>query len=216
MSKEFKEKGYFVARNFIDKDIIDLAANYFHLTYSDMEHKKSKKKTHSTDWTNDVAGTVNFVNDKLTGAILLKYGPKISKLLDYNLTATYTYARAYVKGDDLLAHIDRPSCEISATCPVFDSNDSPSVIYISKYKWWDVSNDEHIAFTYDEIKDKGPYERVELYPGDALFYKGCEHFHWREPLKSDLLFQFFMHMVDNDGPHTEWAFDKKSGFAMSK
>lgn len=216
MSKEFKEKGYLVVRNFFDKVVIDLAAKYFDLSYKDMAHVKSKKREHSLDYDKDVASTVNFSKDKLSSAILLQYGPKISKLLDYNLTATYTFARAYVKGDDLLAHTDREACEISATCPVFDSNGAPSVIYISKDTWWKISDNKARSYTWDEAKVKIPHERVELYPGDILFYKGIDHYHWREPLQSDLLFQFFMHMVDSDGPHVEWANDKKTGFGMRK
>ena len=48
-----------------------------------------------------------------------------------------------------------------------------------------------------------------MYPGDILFYKGCERYHWRDPLESPLLFQFFMHFVQSDGKYKDLVFDTR-------
>ena len=128
------------------------------------------------------------------------------------LSPTYTYARIYEKNNPLIPHVDRPSCEVSVTCPISVSDNSPSIIYISNYSIDKKTQPNKL--TYKEIEERGDYTEVSLLPGDVLFYRGCERYHWRRPLQCDSLTQFFMHFVETDGIHKEWYFDKRpySGF----
>ena len=48
--------------------------------------------------------------------------------------------------------------------------------------------------------------KIDLNPGDALIYRGCEINHWRERFEDDLHSQVFMHYVDKFGPYA-WAKD---------
>jgi hypothetical protein len=50
---------------------------------------------------------------------------------------------------------------------------------------------------------------VSLNPGDGLIYRGCDCYHWREPFAGDHLAQVFLHYVDQNGPNTEWKYDKR-------
>ena len=49
-----------------------------------------------------------------------------------------------------------------------------------------------------------------LEEGDALLYKGCELFHWREQYKGKKQYNMFLFYVDKDGPFTEFKFDKRN------
>jgi hypothetical protein len=204
MNHEFEKNGYYVARNFFSKELISIAADYFAIKYNVAKFSNDEKSSivnHS-----DVADSYTFYNDTLCESILLASGQKISNLLKLNIAPTYTYARIYEEGDVLVPHRDRSACEISATCPIFDSNGKPSTIYISKYTQSRFNGDDKISWN-DALNND--YFKAELNPGDVLFYKGCDHYHWREPLKSSYLFQFFMHCVLIDGSNKDWIYDKR-------
>jgi len=203
MNYEFEKNGYYVSRNFFSKELINIAKEYFELKYRVAKFYKEKKVLTTEG---DVADSYCFYGDTLCESILLASGQKISNLLKLNIAPTYTYARIYEEGDVLVPHRDRPSCEISATCPIFDSDGNTSIIYISKYTHCKFNGVTRIT---TEEAFKNDYFKAELNPGDVLFYKGCEHYHWRKPLKSSYLFQFFMHSVQTNGSNKDWVYDKR-------
>jgi hypothetical protein len=43
------------------------------------------------------------------------------------------------------------------------------------------------------------WNRINLEPGDAAIYSGCEIEHWREEFKGDWHAQTFLHYVDKNG-----------------
>ena len=57
---------------------------------------------------------------------------------------------------------------------------------------------------------------IDLQPGDAVIYLGCELEHWREEFKGDWHAQAFLHYVDKKGSHIEWAKDKRLLYGMLK
>jgi len=208
MSKEFKENGFVVVRNFFSKELINIATEYFKLNYQVSKFKKETKS--SLEW--DTGSSYIYYGDVLCESILLSHGQKISNFLGFNLSPTYAFARIYEKGDVLIPHVDRKSCEISVTCPIFISDDKPSEIYISNYTT--KSYPGRVRLTYDEVRNN-KFTKVELYPGDVLFYKGCEHYHWRDPLNSPYLIQFFMHAVQTDGEYKECIYDTRPIMGLS-
>lgn len=116
---------------------------------------------------------------------------EISQLVGERLLPTYSYARVYVKGDELARHTDRPSCEYSVTVHVATVGD-PWPIWMQK--------------------DDGPVSKVILYPGDAIVYKGCEVHHWREVMtECDVNVQFMLHYVSEDGKYADYKWDKRPG-----
>jgi protoheme ferro-lyase len=54
----------------------------------------------------------------ITETLLDIVTPMLSKAINCELYPTYSYLRIYVKGAELERHVDRPSCEISATVPI--------------------------------------------------------------------------------------------------
>lgn len=214
MHPDFKKNGYLVARNFFDNTAMALMQTYFDFKYRIInfsEENRIKAAKSEQGPGKDVAPTFGFYSDQLIESIHLNYGQKASEIIRMRLSPTYTFTRIYEKGDSLLAHTDRPSCEISMTCPILTANEVPSTIYISNYI---VPPGTTGSFTPEEIEKRGDYSEVNLYPGDALFYSGCERFHWRKPLEDDYLIQFFLHFVETDGKYKDHYFDKRpySGF----
>lgn len=125
-------------------------------------------------------------------------GP-LSKQIGIELLPAYTYARIYAPGEELVKHKDRPSCEISGTMTLgFDPGSGIWPIFFGK-------NDDDIVGT--------PFE---IGVGDLVMYRGNELNHWRPPYKGKWQVQIFFHWVDANGPHKDWAYDKREKLGTQK
>jgi hypothetical protein len=118
--------------------------------------------------------------------LLVEKTSEVSKLLGEKVLPTYTYARVYKEGSELLRHRDRPACEISLT------------LNLSKDKDWP------ICFQ----RPDGSETATELEPGDAVMYLGCQADHWRNKFEGRECVQLFMHYVRSYGPKSWAYFDK--------
>lgn len=106
--------------------------------------------------------------DATFDTVLVKLQPIIEKEVGKELIPTYSYFRAYQKGDDLYKHKDRKACEFSIT---LNLGGDPWPIFMAG-------------------------EKLTLTPGDLVIYKGCEIEHWREPFEGTECFQLFLHYND--------------------
>ena len=50
---------------------------------------------------------------------------------------------------------------------------------------------------------------IELKPGDAAVYLGCEVEHWRETFQGDYNMQVFLHYVDAEGDNKNYYMDQR-------
>ena len=119
--------------------------------------------------------------------LLVEKVPEVSELLGEKVLPTYTYARVYKEGSELLRHRDRPACEISLT------------LNLSKDKDWSI---------YFQRPD-GSETSTELEPGDAVMYLGCQADHWRNKFEGQECVQLFMHYVRSYGSKSWAYFDKQ-------
>lgn len=119
--------------------------------------------------------------------LLVEKIPEVSELLGEKVLPTYTYARVYKEGSELIRHRDRPACEVSLT------------LNLSKDKNWPI---------YFQRSD-GSETSLELEPGDAAMYLGCQSDHWRNKFDGQEYIQLFMHYVRSYGPKS-WAYFDKS------
>ena len=109
----------------------------------------------------------------------LLVGP-MSQITGDAVQPTYSFARTYLRGQDLTEHRDRPSCQYSVTVHLGSSDGTP----------WPI-----------ELTDlTGGHLSVDLAPGDGLAYLGCELSHWRSPCPSQWYSQAFLHYVDGSDP----------------
>lgn len=118
--------------------------------------------------------------------LLVKKVSNVSELLGEDVLPTYTYARIYKTGSILTRHRDRPACEISITLNLAKDTDWP--IYFQR--------------------PDGSETSVELNPGDAVLYLGCQADHWRNPFEGQEHVQVFLHYVRANGSKA-WAFFDK-------
>jgi hypothetical protein len=119
--------------------------------------------------------------------LLVKKISRVSELLGEDVLPTYTYARIYKNGSVLERHRDRPACEISCTLNLTKDIDWP--IYFQR------PDDSETL--------------VELNPGDAVLYLGCQADHWRNKFEGQEHTQLFMHYVRSNGTKSWAYFDKQ-------
>ena len=118
-----------------------------------------------------------------TDALLITKLKKMEEETKLKLNPTYSFWRMYTKYAVLKKHKDRPSCEISCTV-MAGSDNTPWPIYI----------------------DGTP---LEMQPGDAAIYLGCDVEHWREEFQGDWHSQIFLHYVDANGPFKDYQNDQR-------
>ena len=186
---EFKEKGYVHLKDFLHKDSCKELSK-------ELKRLVDAKKTVTDEQcpkSQAIHGTVTF--DKL----LEDLTPHFELASGLKLFPTYSYARLYNSQDEeLKIHRDRPACEISATLTLDFEGDVWPIF---------MGNNE----------DKANATEVKMEIGDAVMYRGCDIYHWREAYKEGKWqAQVFLHYVDQNGPHAEWKYDKRESLGLSK
>jgi hypothetical protein len=187
--QEFKEKGYVHLKDFLHKDSCKELAN-------ELKRLVAQKKTVKDEQcpkSEAIHGTVTF--DKL----LEDLTPHFEQASGLKLFPTYSYARLYNSQDEeLKVHRDRPACEISASLTLDFEGDV-----------WPIFMGAN--------EDKSEATEVKMEIGDAVMYRGCDIYHWREAYKEGKWqAQVFLHYVDQNGPHAEWKYDKRESLGLSK
>jgi len=124
--------------------------------------------------------------DAISETLLLELRPVMERATGLSLLPCYSYLRIYGPGAVLPKHLDRPSCEISASLAL--GIQAPSL--------WPL-------FVSADGQDKA----IGLIPGDMLVYRGADVPHWREAFAGDWCVQVFLHYVDANGSYTDFKFD---------
>jgi len=148
---------------------------------------------------------IGFLNDSMVPKSFSWYSPfcfealmvllhsKMEHTIKKKLLPSYSYGRIYYHGADLKKHIDRPSCEYSASITLeTDSN------------LWPIWIDDLYGNSHE----------VNLNVGDMIVYKGSVLRHWREPFNGNRQIQAFIHFVDEEGPFKDYVFDRRENLGM--
>lgn len=133
---------------------------------------------------------------------------RISAIAGRPLLPTFVFFRVYMKGDRLLVHSDRPSCEhaLTLTLGYGDNIVWPLEIGDVSHRFEDIADDPK----RDDFGDE-PFRTVMLNPGDALLYRGVNRRHARmSPNPNRWSAHLFLFWVDADGPFKHLAFDRKT------
>jgi hypothetical protein len=132
----------------------------------------------------------------LTGeALLIECRPAIEAVTARKLVPAYAFWRIYEHGAELLRHIDRSSCEVSATLPIY-------------------SNPEGLAWPIHVSGIDGTEAGVGALPVSGVVYQGCRVPHWREPFAGEVQYQVFLHYVIADGENAAYAFDGRESLNL--
>jgi hypothetical protein len=128
------------------------------------------------------------------------------------LYPTYSYARLYKPGEVLKNHRDRPSCEISATLTL-DWEGEQWAIYMADEA---TEQDGQLKISENDanfyVKNIG---EILMEVGDAVMYRGCDKYHWRNEFKGKWQAQVFLHYVDANGKYANHKFDKRPMLGLS-
>jgi len=178
----FKKNKYQVIKSAISKELADFCYQYFLNKREVARHMFDERfisqfTEYFGVWNDEqIPETYSHYADIVMETLLQKVKPIMEKESGLNLIETYSYARIYKKGDELIRHKDRYSCEISTTM--------------------NLGGDDWPIFLEPDIK-------VNLSQGDMLMYCGCDLEHWREPFKGKDCGQVFLHYNDASSKDAE-------------
>jgi len=192
---------YKVIKNAISYDLANFIFNYFLLKRDAVEFMY-KNNIHSESsilgtWKDkQIPNTFSCYGDFVMDTLLMKVLPIMKQETGLDLIPTYSYARAYKKGDILKRHKDRPSCEISTT---LNLGGDQWAIFI------DPTGSDNVIDEYKNIQkpDAPKGDKVVLDVGDMLVYSGCDLEHWREPFEGDICGQVFLHYNHLNGKYSD-------------
>ena len=199
------KKRYEIVRGAISKELANFIFNYLllhrdataHLIKYGVIQDKGEGNFFGTWKEAMIPNTFSKYGDPVIETLLMKLLPVMRKITQRNLIPCYGYVRVYKKGDELVRHFDRESCETSCTLHL---GGDPWKIFIDPSGACGVKK---IISASKVIVKKKPNKGISLVmkPGDMLAYCGQVMEHWREPFKGNVHAQTFMHYNDQDGPH---------------
>jgi hypothetical protein len=185
------KKSYRVVRQAISPDTIDLMKNTILLKKEVQYHQNNISTDNRTAFGDEQSPiSFSFYSEIICDSLAVTLLPLMEEQTGVTLYPTYTYGRIYWPGSTLKPHLDRPSCEYSATLCI-DNDPKPWPIYIAGKK-------------------------VILEPGDMAIYQGCEVEHWRKPYTGRQQIQLFLHYVDATGVYQDHKFDKRPLLGIKK
>ena len=190
---------YKVIKNAISYDLANFIFNYFLLKRDAAKFMYDNNIIHDNGmfgtWVDtQIPNTYSHYADPVMETLLVKMLPVMKEQTGLDLIPTYSYARAYKKGDELKRHKDRFSCEISTT---MNLGGDPWPVYLepncTKGGW----KENYVAYVSGETKGI----EVNLKPGDMLIYRGDAVEHWRDQLWGNNHAQVFLHYNEKDGQY---------------
>lgn len=196
MNTELEEKKYFVVRDVLSKDVLELVKYYMTIKFGvQYDFKNSVGKFAPASGVPDVVQPCSIYSyaDAVTESLLIMLNPLMKEVTQKpDLECTYSFVRLYERGQWLEKHSDRPACQYSITLPLCASTDEPWTIFV----------------------DGQP---VDLAVGDLVVYKGCEAKHWREPLEQEYQIQAHLHYVDGADPaYQPYIYDERDTIGRKK
>ena len=118
----FKKNNFTVVKKAISKDLALFCYNYLLIKERRLDfllkdqYISPYEDIHGRFGDEQIGENVfNIYGDPAMDTLLLKCQDIMEKITGFNLNPTYTFARNYLKGNELKRHKDRFSCEISCT-----------------------------------------------------------------------------------------------------
>jgi hypothetical protein len=192
---------YQVIKKAVNYELANFVFNYFLLKRDAVNFMYKNNITYDNGtlgtWSDEqIPNTYSHYADFVMETLLVKMLPIMKEHTGLDLIPTYSYARAYKKGDTLHRHKDRPSCEISTT---LNLGGDPWPIFIDG-----TGADNVIDERKNIIKPNAPEgTKVMLEVGDMLVYSGCDLEHWRKPFEGNICGQVFLHYNHVNGPFAD-------------
>ena len=184
MNNEYEERGYVITQIMDENSATAIWHQLLErvrrgdCNYGMPEHEPLREGLDNT-W-----NFMNFVPMFFPMSILT---PKAEEVLEMELVPSYCYARIYMKGSEMVRHVDRDSSVYACT-----------INLNSSHSGWPIY-----------LEDKNGKDTIEFVgkPGEALFYHGCDMYHWRDKFEGDWHAQLMMFWVEKkeENEHLYWA-----------
>lgn len=172
----YEENRYAVIRRVVAPDSMAVIRDYALMLRQHEKYYNREPITDSLDHYADVMGE----------SLLLELKPILEDVTGRKLLPSYSWLRIYYPGSELPKHIDRKSCEVSASITVGYDADQQWPLF---------------------VESQGREIPIELEPGDLLIYDGSDVPHWRRTFTGRYWIQIFLHYVDEAGEQTAYRFD---------
>lgn len=184
-AENFKTDNFVKLPALISKEICDLMARYI-LLKRDLKPNIRRGK-------DPLANIHREYGDPLMEVILGDITKQIEAVTGISLWPTLSFCYGYQKGNELMAHKDRASCEIVVSLKI--------------------GCDEQYKKDFDDwplyFKHQEKSQNVQLDVGDALIIKGHEIEHWREPFEGEWFASAIFAFVDKNGKNAYQKFDQR-------
>lgn len=203
---KFMQDRYVVLKNLIPKDIINMTLDNWkaHEESSDSGIYREESDITYKNPASSIGKSTAMYSAPWAIALHNWLHEELKRHIDINLGITYAYSRKYERGAYLGSHLDRPSCEISATlCLDYKSDDnSPWPIWVRNDKNYIGAEAETVrvesqALSQRERKKNG-CKSLLLEPGDILLYQGPNIPHWRDYFLGDYSYHIFVHFYNRN------------------
>ncbi len=183
--QQYRDAGYCVLREAVPARSMKILHDYALMQRQHPDFYNTEPITSSLDRYADV----------MAESLLLELQARIEAATGKQLFPSYSWLRIYYPGSELPKHIDRKSCEVSASITVgFDAD-----------RQWPL-------FVHSQGEDLA----IELAPGDLLVYDGSDVPHWRDTFEGRYWIQIFLHYVDQAGEQTAYRFDGRPAIGAPK
>lgn len=182
---QYEQKGFDIRQGFIPQYLAQYLRNYFELL------RRNDQVPNKGD--DQVEKSLGIYGDPAFDMLMLMCLPMVEESVGKKLLPTYTYARIYFNGADLLPHKDRPECQHSVSVSLGGEYDA----------LWPLS-----------FQDENRVVHANLSEGDAVVYMGDKVVHWREPFQGTTQYQIFMHYVEADGPYQDKLYDTRPNIGL--
>lgn len=183
----YEHNGFLILKNFIPY----FFANYLRVYFETLSNNNQCENGDA-----QVGNSHCIYGDPAFDTLMLMSTSMISGAIQKELLPTYTYARIYLNGSDLLPHIDREECEHSVSICLGGE-------YDALWPIWMLNKEVH----------KTPQMCV-LDIGDAIVYKGNKVHHWRDRFEGTKHFQLFMHYVEKEGEYANRIYDTRPNIGL--
>ena len=188
-------KGYCQVNNIFHSQLIE----YLKIGSQMLEFESIKEPANHEDHVvkSKLENTLSYYAPIIGENLLIYLTPIYSKISGKKLIPTFSVFRKYTKTSILLEHIDRSSCQYSATIQIDSSKNEPWPLWIRNKLNQNIECNSKL--------------------GDIVFYKGEEVAHWREELKYEYSSHLFLFWVDEDNPaYQKYFYDSRERLGIQK
>lgn len=196
----FDDVQYKVIRSALDKQAVKLMQWQFELKVRAMYFEHNVKEEDYRFGDKETPYAFGLYGNTISEGLLELLRPIMEQHIGKKLFPTYSLIRRYFNKSVLTRHLDRPSCQYSATFAL-EADRDPWPIWVEDLQ--------------------GRQIEVKLNPGDMMIYRGDIRPHWRDEYTGKKHTQIFLHYVDANGPYAAYKYDTRwhlatEGFTYEK